>query len=410
MTRFVSRSTSALGRGPPSRSAITSENGDVDTDGDELIDEQELEIGTDPTLYDTDGDALGDGAELREDGWGTDPLKADTDDDGYWDGDELFTFGTDPKDPESYPAEQVQSTMRISVRGLPLGYDGNDFANDSTALEGIAVAVLANGSDMATTVRTDQAGIATFNNLSEGTYQVILDIPGDSANFVTVFGTDDGFEPREHENQDTNHPIVYLGPGEQLNGTFYVMAFEDGGPPNLSSVQVSVRSLPVAYLGADHANDGTPLAGIEVTVAIPGSEFAVTGETDAFGMAAFGGLGGGDYQVILGIPGHDANFVTFFGAEGEIEPRPVDGQDTNAPTVHLNAGELLYGSFYVVPVESGAEPTKTPAHVGGEEVVGLPDTGAGSNEGSGFGTEGYIALTALVALATLGRVASRRRA
>ncbi len=70
---------------------------ELDSDGDELMDEQELEIGTDPNKFDTDMDGLGDGAEVREDGWDTNPLAADTDEDGLGDGDELFTHGTDPK-------------------------------------------------------------------------------------------------------------------------------------------------------------------------------------------------------------------------------------------------------------------------------------------------------------------------
>ena len=79
--------------GPPDAAAI-----ELDADGDELMDEQELQIGTDPTKYDTDGDGLGDGAEFRADGWNTNPLAADTDGDGLDDGDELFFYGTDPLD------------------------------------------------------------------------------------------------------------------------------------------------------------------------------------------------------------------------------------------------------------------------------------------------------------------------
>jgi hypothetical protein len=382
----------------------------IDADGDELSEEQELELGTDPTLYDSDGDALGDGAEWRQDGWGTDPLNPDTDNDGYWDGDELFTYGTDPKDPTSVPAEQVQSTIRIEVRGLPAGYAGNDVIGDSTPLEDVYVSVLVYGSDMANSARTDEAGIATFNNLNEGNYHVLLDIPGEAADFVTVFGTEDGFEPREHEGQDTNQPVVYLGPSEQLNGTFYVIPVESVGENDPASFQIDVRALPADYEGNQWWNDSDPLANIDVTVAIPGSEFAVTTRTNASGQAFFEDLGEGEYYVILGIPGHDAEFVTYFAAATDTEARPHDGKNTNQTTVHLNGGERLYGTFYVIPIDAGAEPTKTPAQVGGEPVKDLPNTGAGSENGSGFGAEAFIALTALIALATLGRVATRRRA
>jgi hypothetical protein len=287
----------------------------------------------------------------------------------------------------------VQSTMRIEVRGLPAGYEGNDFAGDSTPLEDVFVSVLIYGSDMANSARTDEAGFATLNNLSEGNYQVILDIPDDVADFVTVFGTEDGFEPREHEGQDTNKPVVYLGPQEQLNGTFYVIPVDSAGENEPGSFQIDVRGLPVEYEGSQWWNDSNPLANIELTVAIPASEFAVTATTNASGQAFFEDLGEGDYYVILGVPGDAADFVTYFGGEGDTEPRPHDGRNTNQTTVHLNAG---------------AEPTETPAQVGGEPVKDLPNTGAGSEE-SDAGTEIYIAFAALVALATLGTVVTRRR-
>ena len=97
----------------------------LDADADGLMDEQELQIGTDPTKPDTDVDRLGDGFEVRE--LGTDPLRADSDEDGLGDGDELEVFktdplrvdtdgdgiddateidaGSDPRDPKSVPAD-----------------------------------------------------------------------------------------------------------------------------------------------------------------------------------------------------------------------------------------------------------------------------------------------------------------
>jgi len=97
----------------------------LDPDGDGLIDEQELEIGTDPADPDTDGDGFDDGAEvdagtdpldpadfpsdaitLDADAGGlideeelelrTDPNDADSDDDRLSDGFEVREFGTDP--------------------------------------------------------------------------------------------------------------------------------------------------------------------------------------------------------------------------------------------------------------------------------------------------------------------------
>ena len=64
--------------------------GDVceDSDQDDLWDAEELLLGTDPTVQDTDGDGLTDGAEL--DLFNTDPLNADSDEDGVSDALELL--------------------------------------------------------------------------------------------------------------------------------------------------------------------------------------------------------------------------------------------------------------------------------------------------------------------------------
>jgi len=71
----------------------------VDTDGDGITDEEELERGTDPNSADTDGDGLSDFEETDE--YGTDPLNEDTDGDGLSDGDEVLSHGTDPLNEDS---------------------------------------------------------------------------------------------------------------------------------------------------------------------------------------------------------------------------------------------------------------------------------------------------------------------
>lgn len=67
---------------------------DVDTDKDQLPDQREKELGTDPKNWDTDGDGLGDGNEVLN--WNTDPTNPDTDGDGYKDGEEVDN-GYNPK-------------------------------------------------------------------------------------------------------------------------------------------------------------------------------------------------------------------------------------------------------------------------------------------------------------------------
>lgn len=71
-----------------------------DTDGDGVQDGYEIQVGSDPTKPDTDEDGLTDYEELNE--YGTDPTKPDTDDDGFDDPKEIEA-GTGPTDPNSHP-------------------------------------------------------------------------------------------------------------------------------------------------------------------------------------------------------------------------------------------------------------------------------------------------------------------
>jgi hypothetical protein len=71
-----------------------------DTDGDGIYDRDEvLEIGSDPNDVDSDGDTLDDGDEVEQ--HGTDPLDTDSDADGLDDHAEIFVYGTDPLDPDT---------------------------------------------------------------------------------------------------------------------------------------------------------------------------------------------------------------------------------------------------------------------------------------------------------------------
>jgi PKD repeat protein len=78
----------------------------VDSDGDQLLDGDELDLGLDPFNYDTDGDWLIDYYELNPPGIkpSTDPAKADEDNDGCSDWEEIWPgrdgYITDPFDPD----------------------------------------------------------------------------------------------------------------------------------------------------------------------------------------------------------------------------------------------------------------------------------------------------------------------
>jgi hypothetical protein len=68
--------------------------GEIDSDVDQLTDAQEVTLGTDPFVLDSDGDGLADGDEVGF--YGTDPLLGDTDADGLNDQIEVAVSFTSP--------------------------------------------------------------------------------------------------------------------------------------------------------------------------------------------------------------------------------------------------------------------------------------------------------------------------
>lgn len=107
----------------PTKEPTATETPLVDSDGDGLTDDQELQLGTNPNQADSDDDGVSDGDEVNvygsnplsrdSDGDGltdgeevrlkTDPTNPDTDGDGYSDGDEVHRYQSDPLDPQDPP-------------------------------------------------------------------------------------------------------------------------------------------------------------------------------------------------------------------------------------------------------------------------------------------------------------------
>lgn len=101
-TQTAAYSTTAVIAATQTSSANQTEaaaSGQKDTDGDGLIDSEEIRLGTDPNNPDTDRDELWDGREVTE--LRTNPLNPDSDSDRSLDGEEVLRRSTDPLNPDT---------------------------------------------------------------------------------------------------------------------------------------------------------------------------------------------------------------------------------------------------------------------------------------------------------------------
>jgi len=88
-------------------------DGDEDADKDKLSNVEEIKIGSDPTIPDTDADSLNDFDEVNK--YKTNPIKADTDSDGVSDGKEI-ELGTDPLSSQKSFSVSVKSNESDTVK------------------------------------------------------------------------------------------------------------------------------------------------------------------------------------------------------------------------------------------------------------------------------------------------------
>lgn len=95
-----------------------------DSDGNQLLDYIEAQLGTNPNNPDSDGDGLTDGQEVNE--YETNPLKADTDQDGLNDYDEVIVHKTDPKKPDTDGDQLSDGDEVAQYRTDPLKKDSDE--------------------------------------------------------------------------------------------------------------------------------------------------------------------------------------------------------------------------------------------------------------------------------------------
>jgi peroxiredoxin len=109
--------------------------GDIDSDGDGILDSHEVVYGTDPARADSDDDGLSDGEEVE---LGTNPTAADTDGDGVSDGDEQAA-GLNPLDPDSdidgFSDGEEQAGATDPLDPFSWDYEGGEWCDRRRAAE-----------------------------------------------------------------------------------------------------------------------------------------------------------------------------------------------------------------------------------------------------------------------------------
>jgi hypothetical protein len=155
---------------------------------------------------------------------------------------------------------------------------------------------------------------------------------------------------------------------------------------------------------------------VEFTVFIPGSEFAVSSETDANGAVSFGDLGSGTFVLRENLD--DLGFaITRYtamcvgnNAPGVPEARQITYTDLGDGEYQfeLTQGEIITCSWYNLPAAEG-EPVSTPTPAATQPPVAqLPSTGSG-DEAGGDSTPLLALLAATASLMLLTAGAGLRR-
>jgi hypothetical protein len=159
---------------------------------------------------------------------------------------------------EETPPPPHSDTNALVVEALvcPVAYVGNNYVRDCPGEDDIEVTVSRDADGFTVTEPTGTDGIVGFQGLGEGTYTVELGVPGDFADFLTVCGTPEAFEPREITNPDTNRIGVYVGPEEEVTCTFFIVPVDAKGDPDPTKTPPAVPTVTPS---------GAPITGLPST-------------------------------------------------------------------------------------------------------------------------------------------------
>lgn len=193
------------------------ETGQRDDDGDGLTNQRELEIGTDPNNPDTDGDELIDGEEVLR--LGTDPLNPDTDADELTDGEEVLRRGTDPKNPDT-DGDKLRDGEEVRI--------GTDPRNPDTDNDG-----LVDGDEI-------QRGTNPLNPDTESDNL----IDGDEVRFGTNPLNPDTDSDRLIDGVESQNCPNFLNPDSDGDGIIDGLDLDPCDPNNPSLTATAAGSLP----------------------------------------------------------------------------------------------------------------------------------------------------------------------